>query len=238
MNRMFFVSECESTNDSVKDYVDPVNTGITALCTFHQTKGKGQYGNKWQEVKNQNIAITLALPVKLITLADSLFNYYTAVLLRDFVANLTKCGVKTKWPNDLIINDRKISGILIEKKKIHGEPYLITGIGINVTGENFADIPNAGSIYTETGVKYDLKILAEQLFAFFERNLANLPSKEEILQNYNSNLYRKDQISCFQLNNQRQNGIIKSADENGFLWIDLEHDGLSKFFHKEIAMLY
>jgi BirA family biotin operon repressor/biotin-[acetyl-CoA-carboxylase] ligase len=36
----------------------------------------------------------------------------------------------------------------------------------------------------------------------------------------------------------RQNGIIKSADRDGFLWIDLENEGLKKFFHKDIEMLY
>lgn len=238
MNRLFFISECESTNDSIEDYFDPLNIGITGLCTFNQTKGKGQYGNKWQEAKNQNIAISFAHHPKMITLADSLFNYYTAVLLHDFVANLTKQRVATKWPNDLILNEKKIAGILIEKKKIQGEKCLITGIGINVTGENFSTLPNAGSLYSQTGVKYDLKNLAEDFFTFYSDNILNPPTADEILFRYNEILFRKDRISCFQIDNQRQNGIIKCADENGYLWIDLEHDGPSRFFHKEITMLY
>ena len=59
---------------------------------------------------------------------------------------------------------------------------------------------------------------------------------EEIIGN--QNLFRKDIISVFEINKMRQNGIIKNADEKGFLWVDLEKDGLKKFYHKEIELLY
>lgn len=238
MNRLFFIDECPSTNDCIEDYIDALNPAFTGLCTFNQTKGKGQYGNRWQEVKDENIAITFALPAKEMTLADSLFNYYTAILLRDFIANLTKAEVKTKWPNDLIINNKKVSGILIEKKKFGNESYLIVGIGINMLTQNFDGISNAGSLFTATGQKFDLQLLSEQLFKYFEENYRNTFAEEELLERYNKHLYRRDAVSCFSLNDERQNGIIKHADDQGYLWVDLEKDGLSKFFHKEITLLY
>ena len=65
-----------------------------------------------------------------------------------------------------------------------------------------------------------------------------MDSENKILTEYNHELFRKDEISVFQKNDLRQNGIIKNADKNGFLWIDLENEGLQKFFHKEIELLY
>ena len=59
-----------------------------------------------------------------------------------------------------------------------------------------------------------------------------------ILEQYNQHLFKKGSVALFSKNNQRQNGIIQYADENGFLWIELEKEGLQKFFHKEIEMLY
>jgi len=55
---------------------------------------------------------------------------------------------------------------------------------------------------------------------------------------FNENLFRKDEISVFEINGERQNGIIKYADEKGELWVDLENDGLKPFYHKEIKLLY
>ena len=59
-----------------------------------------------------------------------------------------------------------------------------------------------------------------------------------ILELYQLHLYRKNEVSVFEKNKVRQNGIIKNVDENGYIWIDLEIEGLQKFFHKEIELLY
>ena len=59
-----------------------------------------------------------------------------------------------------------------------------------------------------------------------------------ILELYQLNLYRKNEVSVFEKNEVRQNGIIQKVDENGYIWIDLENEGLQKFFHKEIELLY
>ena len=59
-----------------------------------------------------------------------------------------------------------------------------------------------------------------------------------ILELYHLHLYRKNEVSVFEKNKVRQNGIIKNVDETGHIWIDLENEGLQKFFHKEIELLY
>jgi BirA family transcriptional regulator, biotin operon repressor / biotin---[acetyl-CoA-carboxylase] ligase len=68
--------------------------------------------------------------------------------------------------------------------------------------------------------------------------LKNLPCEQEILNLFNKNLFRKDEISVFEKDGKRQNGIIRKADEKGELWIELEDDGLQSFYHKEIRLLY
>ncbi|WP_449399841.1 hypothetical protein [Chryseobacterium wanjuense] len=54
---------------------------------------------------------------------------------------------------------------------------------------------------------------------------------------FNANLFRKDEISVFELDKTRQNGIIRHADEKGELWVELE-DGIRSFYHKEIKLFY
>ena len=104
--------------------------------------------------------------------------------------------------------------------------------------ENFENLPKAGSILSQTNLKFDLKNFAESLYHYISKKLMTENIPDNILELYNQNLYKKNTISVFEKDKVRQNGIIQNADNNGFLWIELENDGLQKFFHKEIELLY
>ena len=236
MSHFIHIEECFSTNDEILALLDEDETA--AVFTFNQTKGRGQYGNEWRVIPNQNLAYSIGIKTSEIKISATSLNYYTAIMVRDFLANLTKADAKIKWPNDIILNGKKVCGILLEKKKVNHQEYYIIGIGINVLQEDFSHIPKAGSVLTSTGLCFDLKEFANQFHQSVISKLKNLPSEAEILDDYNQNLFRKEEISVFEKNDVRQNGIIKNADNDGFLWIDLENEGLQKFFHKEVTLLY
>lgn len=237
MSALFYLKECSSTNDEISKFLLYEDSDFIALHTFNQTKGRGQYGNTWSSTAEKNLAYTLAVKAEHFTVSDFMFNYYTAIVIRDFLANLTDEDVKIKWPNDMILKGKKIVGILIEKKKFNQNQYFIAGAGFNILQEKF-EISNAGSLLTQIGRSFDLNDFTLQLHDFLTGKLKNIPSEEEIIKLFNTNLFRKDEISVFEIEKTRQNGIIKKADENGELWIDLENDGLQSFYHKEIKLLY
>ena len=117
--------------------------------------------------------------------------------------------------------------------------YYIAGFGVNVLQDNFEEIAKAGSIKTQTGLSFDLHHFAKGMHSHFSEQLVQFPSDEEILARYNEALFRKDQISVFEINNIRQNGIIRYVDKDGYLNVELENeDEMKKFFHKEITLLY
>ncbi|OVE58185.1 biotin--[acetyl-CoA-carboxylase] ligase [Chryseobacterium mucoviscidosis] len=237
MSALFYLKECSSTNDEISKFLLYGDSDFIALHTFNQTKGRGQYGNTWSSTAEKNLAYTLAVKAEHFTVSDFMFNYYTAIAIRDFLDNLTDCDVKIKWPNDMILKNKKIVGILIEKKKFNQNQYFIVGAGFNILQEKF-EISNAGSLLTQTGRCFDLNDFTLELHDFLTEKLKNIPLEEEILKLFNTNLFRKDEISVFEIEKTRQNGIIKKADENGELWIDLENDGLQSFYHKEVKLLY
>lgn len=236
MTRLHHFENCFSTNDEILSVLNEDES--TAVFTFNQTKGRGQYGNIWKVIPNQNLAYSLALKTSKVNISDTFLNYYTAIIVRDFLANLTNAEAKIKWPNDIILNGKKVCGILIEKKKINHREYYIIGIGINVVQNDFSHLPKAGSVLSVTGLSLDLNQFANQFHQYLVSRMKDIDPEEMILNIYNNSLFRKDEISVFQKNDVRQNGIIKKADKNGFLWIELEDEGLQKFFHKEIELLY
>lgn len=237
MSQLFYQKECSSTNDEISQVLLYPNSNFVGLYTFNQTKGRGQYGNTWISTAEQNLAYTIAVKTDTVSLTDFMFNYYTAIAARQYLAILTEKTVKIKWPNDIILNSKKVAGILIEKRKYNSENYFLIGIGINILQEKFDEISNAGSIFTQTGEKYDLQTFVKGFHEFLIEKFKNLTSEIEVLSDFNENLFRKDEISVFEIDGTRQNGIIRKADENGKIWIEFE-DRLQSFYHKEIKLLY
>ena len=237
MSQLFYQKECSSTNDEISQVLLYPNSDFVGVYTFNQTKGRGQYGNSWTSTPEQNLAYTLAIKTDNITFSDFFFNYYTAIIIREYLAKLTEKTVKIKWPNDIILANKKVAGILIEKKKFNRENYFIIGIGINILQEKFDEISNAGSIYTQTREKFDLQNFAEGFHCFLTEKFKNIPSEHDVLNEFNSNLFRKDEISVFEIEDSRQNGIIREADKMGKIQIEFE-DEIRSFYHKEIKLLY
>ncbi|MFP3832374.1 biotin--[acetyl-CoA-carboxylase] ligase [Chryseobacterium sp. SIMBA_028] len=237
MSQLFYLKECSSTNDEISKFLLYENSDFIGLHTFNQTKGRGQYGNVWTQTAGKNLAYTLAVNTHNILCSDFIFNYYTAIIVRDYLANLADYDVKIKWPNDIILKGKKIVGILIEKKKINQNNYFIIGTGINVLQDKFEAISNAGSLLTQTGQQFDLEELTLNFHEFLCEKLKNIPSDQKILEDFNKNLFRKDIISVFEIEKERQNGIIRNADDKGELWIELEN-GIRSFYHKEVKLLY
>lgn len=236
MNSLIYFNNCASTQDELIDFLNQhyLSEDFLAVYTFNQTKGRGQYGNSWENLPEENLAYSFALKTKNINVSDTCFNFYTAILVRDFIANLTKTEVKIKWPNDLILKNKKICGMLFEKNK----NYFVVGIGINILQENFKNLPKAGSILSQTALSFELKAFTESLHQYLFEHLVQKEIPNDVLELYHLHLYRKNEVSVFEKNEVRQNGIIKNVDENGYIWIDLENEGLQKFFHKEIELLY
>ena len=236
MNSLIYFNNCASTQDELIDFLNQhyLSEDFLAIHTFNQTKGRGQYGNSWENLPEENLAYSFALKTKNINVSDTCFNFYTAILVRDFIANLTKTEVKIKWPNDLILKNKKICGMLFEKSK----NYFVVGIGINILQENFKNLPKAGSVLSQTGLSFELKAFTESLHQYLFEHLVQKEIPNNILELYQLHLYRKNEVSVFEKNEVRQNGIIKNVDETGHIWIDLENEGLQKFFHKEIELLY
>ena len=236
MNSLIYFNNCASTQDELIDFLNQhyLSEDFLAVYTFNQTKGRGQYGNSWENLPEKNLAYSFALKTKNINVSDTCFNFYTAILVRDFIANLTKTEVKIKWPNDLILKNKKICGMLFEKNK----NYFVVGIGINILQENFKNLPKAGSVLSQTGLSFELKAFTESLHQYLFEHLVQKEIPNNILELYQLHLYRKNEVSVFEKNEVRQNGIIQNVDENGYIWIDLENEGLQKFFHKEIELLY
>ena len=167
---LFYLEEIDSTNKYAKEHIQNLSDK-TVVYTFNQTNGRGRLERKWSYLGKDNIyaSVVLKPSEEMREVYSNLTQYLCVVLAQTF----EEYGVepKIKWPNDIQINSKKISGILaegvIEKGKLEG---LVLGFGINLnTKKELLDKINqpATSLNIETGENIDKEIFLKKLLAKF-----------------------------------------------------------------------
>lgn len=209
----------------------------TVVWTANQTQGRGYAGNRWQAKPNQNIALSLLIINRLSYEELVFFNQWCSVVIANVLKKYTD-DVFVKWPNDIILTDKKVCGILIETRKSGNDLYIITGIGLNVNQSCF-DYPKAGSLSLKTGLTYDLKELVSDILTAFENNyfLITENAWSEISEKYNSLLFRKGVVSTFKKDGKQFEGVISGADNKGNLIVKMD-GSLQRFAHKAVELMY
>ncbi len=240
INYLYF-EELHSTNDKLTSILNKV-PAFTVVYTHNQTKGKGYGGNLWETKAKKNLTFSFLLSLELDSI-DNILNINLWVInhLHEFIGSILKEKhiLKIKWPNDLILNKKKIAGLLIENKIIGNTLNCVVGIGLNVNQLDFNNLPKASSLYKETKEKFELESLMFNLMNHFLHTYPILLSKQNSLFNYfNQHLFMRDEVTCFKKNGIAFNGMIKKVGENGELCVLLENESLINFKHKEVILLF
>ena len=120
-----------STNDLAIKIIKNTNNKFGIVIAEKQKKGRGQYGKKWTSFKG-NLFVSIFFQVNKIKLSLKDLTKINCFLVKKFLSNFYKGKITIKKPNDLLINNMKISGILQEKIFKSDEAFVIIGIGINL----------------------------------------------------------------------------------------------------------
>ncbi|MCB9203061.1 MAG: biotin--[acetyl-CoA-carboxylase] ligase [Flavobacteriales bacterium] len=239
----YFINECDSTNDEIIRLIDSNTSNFSCVFSFNQKNGRGQSSNKWLSENGKNIAISFVVEKSTI-FNPNFFSFFIPVQLVNFLNEITHENFVIKWPNDVLYNNKKIAGILIEQKKIIAKNVYIIGIGININQVNFDSLPKATSLKNITSENYNLTSLATNLQYFLKQEYQKIEYKtiEEytniLLEEYHQKLFGINQVKVFKFDNKIQNGIIQKVDLDGKLHLKTESEEIKTFKTKEIEMLY
>lgn len=134
----------------------------TAVLADEQTAGRGQFGRSWTCPRGAGVQLSLTIDPPAALRRPVVLTAWAAVAVAETVRRLTRMTPRIKWPNDVLLDGRKIAGILIEMKSV-----VVAGIGINVsqTSEQFqaAGLPDAGSLAGVTGRSFERDDVAREL---------------------------------------------------------------------------
>ena len=233
-----------STNSFLKDLsVNAALENFTVVVTQKQTKGRGQQKNKWlsEPYKNLTFSVFTSLKdVKIIHKKYLNFAISLAIYRVLFDKNIPKISIK--WPNDLMVANKKICGILIENTFFGDQiKSTIVGIGLNVNQEKFPNsLRNVTSLKLATLKETDLNLLLHEILAELKTNIKLLESKDFHLleKQYLNVLYKKNIPTMFKTSKDEIfMGIISGISDQGNLQIQLEDDSVKEFGIKEVSML-
>ena len=226
----------ESTNTYLKDHIHDYNNH-DVVYTFNQTKGDGRTNRIWT---SNNDSLTFSILFKDQFIYDNFesLSIISATSVYQILSKRLK-NVKIKWPNDIIVNDKKICGILLETRissKIEG---LILGIGLNVNNKNFDSSLNATSLYLETQKEENIDSLLLEIVQQILENIELLKiGKSNHIEIINQNNYLLNKQAYAYINNKKEKVTVLHILENNHLVVllngkekEISHDEIS--FHKD-----
>lgn len=215
----------------------------TAVVTNHQTHGRGQMGRVWSSETHKNLTFSVFKDISNMYIEHPFYiSMVTSLAILKTLQGFNIPKLSVKWPNDILSENKKICGILIENVIKHNNLYAsILGIGLNVNQTTFKNLPKASSLLTITGTVFNLdEILNSMLLNlksfFLELEYGNLDDLKSEYENY---LFRKNKPSTFKnAEGLLFSGFIKAISVSGNLQVLLEDGIVKEYDLKDISLLY
>ena len=169
--KQFNFIKVKSTNLTAIRLIKSTKNEFGLIISKAQSKGKGQYGRKWISYKG-NIFLSFFYKLEKINLPLNSLTKINCLLVKDVVSKYYRKKITFKLPNDLLINKKKICGILQEKIEKSKKSYLIVGIGFNlVKNPNIPNYPST-NLFKITNQKINRKKFINELKLTFEKFLS------------------------------------------------------------------
>lgn len=234
--KLFFYRETGSTNDDIKKMANESALDGTLVVADTQTAGRGRRGRTWISPKAEAIYMSLLLRPKCVPNQASALTLVMALAVMEAVEELGPGKSGIKWPNDIVMNGKKVCGILTEMcLEQNVIDYVVVGVGINVNQSVFEDeiAATATSIALELGEKIDRTELIGRILYYFEQEYAEYEKTFDL-----TNL--AERYNQYLLNKGRQVRVLdpKGDYEGLALGINSQGELLVKCKNGEIAEVY
>ena len=225
--------EIDSTNNYLKNTYRLLDN-FTFVSADYQSNGKGRENRTWQSESGENLMFSFLIKNEELMKHSSIISILMAVEAAKEIEKYGIENVNIKWPNDVLINNKKVCGILLEGQV---PEYLVVGVGLNVNQKTF---PNdlrrpAASLSLELKKEIDLNELKERLFNSIVGNFSNIKI-DDYLEYFRKHNYLQNKRVRVLINNEPFIGEVVGIDDSFCLQI-LSRDMLLHIDSGEIEIL-
>ena len=238
----------DSTNTKAKQLAEAGEPEGILLVADEQTNGKGRRGRKWCSKKGANIFMTLLIRPKTEPKHLSGITLLAAMSVTGAIKDVCGADTKIKWHNDIVLEKKKICGILTEmSSEMNYVNYAVIGIGINVNDDDIPDElrKNASSIYLETGKMTNRNKLTAKVVEKFDeyyKKFLETNDLSQVVDKYNSMLISMDSevkvlygMAETADPKEEETGIARGIDKDGALLVETK-DGIKSIVSGEVSV--
>ena len=171
--KIFKFEKVKSTNNTAIRIIKNSNIDYGMIISKTQKKGRGQYGKKWISFKG-NLFVSFFYKLENLTVSLNQLTKINCLLVKKLISNYYKKKIIFKKPNDLLVDKKKICGILQERISKFNNEYLIVGIGINlIRNPNIKNYPTT-NLYQLLNKRISKNQIEKKLKKIFELKLTEL----------------------------------------------------------------
>ena len=231
----------DSTQEYAKKLAGTESVHGTLILAEEQTAGKGRRGRCWQSQKGTTISMSLCLEPELPTEKVSGITLAAALSVAKAIFEVTGKRAQIKWPNDIVLNGRKICGILTELV-FRKETYaVIVGVGINVNTEQFPEEIQevASSLKRECGREFSRETLIAAILKYFERFFESYEKTQDLRllrDDYEAMLANKGKEVLVLDPQGSYTGIAKGITDSGNLVVMCEDGSEKEVYSGEVSV--
>ena len=233
----------DSTNSYLKKIIlEKDISDYTIVTANFQTEGKGQLGYMWESEDSKNLLCSIYKKDLGIKVEDQfVLSMLVSLSIIRTLEKLNLPKLYIKWPNDIMSDNKKICGILVENMvKQNSIKESVIGIGLNVNQDTFKNLPNATSIKKIKGAVFNIDELLNDLVNNIKKQFSdfNQSNIDLIFKEYEDVLYRMNIPSTFK-NSQGDifTGFIKGVNNLGRLKVLLEDNLTKSYSIKDISLM-
>lgn len=235
-----YAEELSSTNTFLMDKKNGYNNNGTVVFAEKQTSGKGRKDRIWYSAPETNLTFSILLTKdKFLTNNSSLINFAASLAVAFSIENLYQLRTELKWPNDVLLDGKKTSGILIESTSQGNKiERFVVGIGVNVNQPSFQGTFNypPTSIRIELGRNVERERLLSEILNNFELLLEKIKNnKNEVINDWKSKCKMIGEKISVVENDSEKFGIFYDIDEEGFLLLKTR-DGIEKVHYGDVSL--
>ena len=241
LNKKLHFDSLNSTNETLGHLSKKIElqNGFYITTDF-QISGKCQNKDKWDSNPKENLLISIFLNLDLNIENSFMLNQLASLAVLDTLRKFLEQKIEIKWPNDVFVNNKKISGILINNTVKGGIiKSSVIGIGINVNQTNFNEKYVATSMKLLNKKDFKLNEIEKMLMKNIKKQSMILLEKKISLLSirYNNHLYGKNLDSLFILNKKRIYAKIIEVNQNGKIKLMFGDSEVNEFSQDEVKLL-
>jgi len=247
MSSSFFIknqiilNEIDSTNQFLLDLNKTTNLNTPIVVTTdYQFQGRGRKSKSWDSERGKNLLISILFKHDLSINEQFNFSMLISLAISDFISFYVKKDISIKWPNDIMIKNKKVAGFIIDNivadSIIHTS---VLGVGININQTTFNKyLPQATSLSLENQYEYHLNEIKESFLFCIEKRYKSFLSKSYSLNEYNDMLYLRNKFLLFEIDNVKLNAKIINVNDSGKIILMFEDKKLKSFGVNDIRFLF